>query len=46
MKGEWYHEGLRFECTQCGKCCSGAPGFVWVDDGEVAAMAQVMEMEE
>ncbi|MFM1805538.1 MAG: hypothetical protein RL136_2417, partial [Planctomycetota bacterium] len=25
----WYAEGLRFECTQCGNCCSGGPGAVW-----------------
>ena len=22
--------GLRFHCTQCGNCCTGLPGFVWV----------------
>ena len=36
----WYHEGLRFECTQCGDCCSGAPGFVWVNDDEIGAIAR------
>ena len=35
----WYQEGLRFECTQCGNCCTGAPGFVWVNDEEIAALA-------
>lgn len=35
----WYHQGLRFECTQCGNCCTGSPGYVWVDDAEVAAIA-------
>lgn len=43
MKGSkskpWYAEGLRFTCTQCGDCCSGAPGFVWVDQAEIDAMA-------
>ena len=29
-KKTWYADGLRFECTQCGNCCSGAPGYVWV----------------
>ncbi len=41
----WYSEGLAFECTQCGKCCSGAPGFVWVDDQEINALAQAMKMD-
>lgn len=35
----WYQNGLAFACTQCGKCCTGAPGFVWVTDEEVAALA-------
>lgn len=28
MSGEWYERGLRFECTQCGACCTGPPGYV------------------
>ena len=35
----WYEKGLRFSCTGCGKCCSGAPGYVWVTEEEIAAMA-------
>jgi uncharacterized protein len=35
----WYHEGLRFRCTRCGQCCTGAPGFVWVNEEEEAAIA-------
>ena len=35
----WYAGGLHFTCTQCGKCCTGEPGFVWVGDGELAAIA-------
>jgi len=40
----WYRDGLRFECTGCGDCCSGAPGFVWVDEAEIAALASEMQM--
>ncbi|MEM7473952.1 MAG: YkgJ family cysteine cluster protein [Planctomycetota bacterium] len=40
----WYAEGLRFECTQCGGCCSGEPGYVWVDEAEIAAMAREVKM--
>lgn len=36
---EWYADGLRFKCTQCGGCCTGAPGFVWFEDEEAQAMA-------
>lgn len=35
----WYKEGLRFQCTQCGDCCTGAPGYVWVTNAEIAALA-------
>lgn len=34
----WYSDGLRFECTQCGDCCTGAPGHVWVNDEEIEAL--------
>jgi len=45
MQQPWYHKGLKFECTQCGACCSGDPGFVWVNQAEVEAMAHAMQME-
>jgi Fe-S-cluster containining protein len=35
----WYEGGLRFRCTMCGHCCTGAPGYVWVTDDEIAAIA-------
>ncbi len=35
----WYSKGLRFECTGCGKCCTGPPGYVWVSEEEIEAMA-------
>ncbi len=34
-KEKWYVAGLAFECTQCGNCCSGAPGYVWVTREEI-----------
>jgi uncharacterized protein len=45
MKLPWYKDGLKFTCTQCGDCCSGAPGFVWIDESEIIALAKAMEME-
>src|SRR4051812_36624834 len=42
MSQPWYHEGLRFECTRCGKCCTGAPGYVWLSEEEVAALADYL----
>ena len=38
----WYRAGLKFECTGCGDCCTGAPGFVWVTQVEIQQMAAVV----
>jgi Fe-S-cluster containining protein len=35
----WFKDGLRFECTQCGDCCTGSPGYVWVNKEEIEALA-------
>ena len=40
MSEPWYREGLRFRCTRCGNCCTGEPGFVWVDDDEIRSIAE------
>ena len=39
----WYKDGLKFRCTQCGNCCTGAPGVVWVDEEEVQAIADYLD---
>jgi len=36
----WYKEGLRFKCTECGKCCTGGPGYVWLSEVEMESMAK------
>jgi len=41
----WYHEGLRFECTGCGACCTGAPGYVWVNQAEIETLAAVLKLD-
>jgi len=35
----WYADGLRFFCTACGACCTGVPGYVWVQPEDVERMA-------
>lgn len=42
----WYHRGLRFNCTECGDCCTGAPGFVWVNQAEIEAIAAQLGYED
>lgn len=39
----WYRDGLAFECTRCGNCCTGEPGFVWVTDEEIEAIARTLD---
>lgn len=41
----WYKDGLRFTCSQCGDCCTGAPGYVWVNEEEIAALAAEIGVE-
>ena len=40
----WYGEGLRFECTRCGGCCRGDPGYVWVNEMEIASIARALKL--
>lgn len=42
----WYRNGLRFRCTQCGNCCQGAPGYVWVSEDEIAALAERLGLDD
>ena len=35
----WYRDGLRFKCTQCGDCCTGAPGYVWINKQDIQTLA-------
>lgn len=44
---KWYHKNkdlLRFSCTQCGKCCTGAPGVVYVTVRDIVRMARRLKM--
>lgn len=44
--GEWYAGGLRFECTQCGRCCTGPPGYVGFTPDEGRAIAALLGLDE
>ena len=41
----WYASGLRFGCKRCGSCCTGAPGYVWLQTEEASAIAARLGME-
>ena len=40
----WYGGGLKFTCTQCGNCCTGGPGYVWISEEEVTRLAEFLKM--
>lgn len=44
MTNKWYQEGLAFKCTECGKCCTGSPGYVWVNMSEIEEMASFLNI--
>jgi Fe-S-cluster containining protein len=41
----WYHAGLAFACVQCGGCCTGEPGYVWVNRDEIATLAAALGLD-
>lgn len=40
----WYGGGLEFTCTQCGNCCTGGPGFVWITKEEIVRLAEHLKI--
>ena len=42
--GPWYAGGLKFTCSQCGNCCTGGPGYVWVSREEVRRLAEFLRL--
>ncbi|MEK6246578.1 MAG: YkgJ family cysteine cluster protein [Planctomycetales bacterium] len=41
----WYKNGLRFKCTQCGDCCTGSEGYVWVNKKEIEQLAALLDID-
>lgn len=42
----WYKDGLNFKCTECGKCCSGPKGYIWITPEELTSMAAFLQISE
>jgi uncharacterized protein len=40
----WYEQGLKFTCQQCGNCCTGGPGYVWVSNEELGRLAEYLQL--
>ena len=43
-KDIWYKNGLKFQCTQCGECCSGQAGSVHFSESEGEAIARKLKI--
>jgi Fe-S-cluster containining protein len=43
-KTPWYAEGLDFTCTQCGNCCGGAPGYVWISRDDIVRISTFLKI--
>ena len=41
----FFDQGLRFECQRCGNCCTGEPGFIFVDKHEAVKIAQYVSQD-
>ena len=39
----FYTRGLQFECIRCGNCCTGAPGFVYLSEEDIASIAEFLQ---
>ena len=35
----WFKDGLRFRCTECGECCTGSSGAVFVSKADLERLA-------
>lgn len=40
----FFDGGLRFECTGCGKCCTGASGTIFINEREAKEIAEKLGM--
>ena len=41
----WYQKGLYFKCLKgCANCCTGAPGYVWLDDSEIEKISEHLKL--
>ncbi len=46
MNEKFYHQGLKFECTGCGGCCTHNDGYVEVTEAEAVAITAFLGIPE
>jgi uncharacterized protein len=44
MEDPWFKDGLRFKCTNCGKCCKGRNGYVFLSPQDLSTLARRLEL--
>jgi len=40
----WYKQGLKFKCTECGKCCTGPNGYTWLNEDEIESISKFLKI--
>jgi len=40
----FYEKGLQFECLNCGRCCTGFPGYVYLSERDVRRAAGFLRL--
>ena len=38
-------KGLTFKCTGCGACCTGAEGFVWLEETDIQRLMDYLKVD-
>jgi uncharacterized protein len=41
----FFDAGIRFQCQQCGSCCTGEPGTIYVTPDEIKALAAHLRLD-
>jgi Fe-S-cluster containining protein len=41
---KWFDKGLHFQCTGCGKCCTGSPGYVFLSESDLQKAARYLNL--
>jgi len=41
----FYKDGLQFECTKCGNCCTGFPGYVYLSVKDIYSIAESLKLD-
>lgn len=45
MNIPWFQDGLRFQCTGCGKCCTGPDGYVFLSPSDIDRLSLHFELD-